>query len=66
MSQERGIPTSLRIFQFIVIHTIKSFNIVNEADVDVLLEFLSFLYDPTNVSNLISGSSAFSIPSLYI
>ena len=44
--------------QFAVIHTVKSFSIVNEAD--VLLEFSCFFYDPTDVGNLISGSSAFS------
>ena len=51
--------------QFVVIHTVKGFSIVNEA-VDVFLEFLCFLYDPTNVGSLISGSSAFSKPSLHI
>jgi len=40
--------------------------VVSEAEVDVFLEFPCFLYDPVNVSNLISGSSAFSKPSLYI
>ena len=40
--------------QFVVIHTIKGFSIVNEAEVNVLLEFLWFLHDPTTVSNLIS------------
>ena len=47
-----------------MIHTVKGFSIVNEAEVDVFLEFLCFLYDPINVDNLISGSSAFSKPSL--
>ena len=42
------------------------FCIVNEAKVDVFLEFSCFLYYPTNVDNLIPGSSAFSKPSLYI
>ena len=51
--------------QFVVIHTVKSFCIVNEAEVDVFLEFPCFLYDPTNTGNLISGSSAFSKPNLY-
>ena len=50
--------------QFVVIHTVKSFCEVSE--VDVSLKFLCFLYDPTNVSNLISGFSAFSKSSLYI
>ena len=52
--------------QFVVIHTVKGFNVVKEAQVDVFLEFLYFLYDPTDVGNLISGSSAFSESSLYI
>ena len=51
--------------QFLVIHTVKGFSLVNEA-VDVFLEFLCFLYDPMNTGNLISGSSAFSKPSLHI
>ena len=55
-----GIPISLRIFQFIVIHTVKTFSIVNEAEVDVFLELSCFFYDPTDVGNLISDSSAFS------
>ena len=50
--------------QFIVIHTIKGFSIVNEAEVDVFLEFSCFFYDPMDVGNLISGSSAFSKSSL--
>ena len=45
---------------------VKGFSIVNEAEVDVFLEFHCFFYDPTNVGNLISGSSAFSKPSLYM
>ena len=45
---------------FIVIHTVKGFSIVYEAEVDVLLDFSSFFYDPANVNNLISVSSAFS------
>ena len=47
-------------------HTIKGFSIVNEAEVDIFLEFPCFLYDPRNIVNLISGSSAFSKFSLYI
>ena len=50
--------------QFVVIHTVKGFSIVNEAV--VFLEFSCFFYDPTYVGNLISGSSAFSKSSLYI
>ena len=52
--------------QFVVIHTVKGFSVVNETEVDVFLEFLCFFYDPTDVGNLISGSSAFSKSSLYI
>ena len=51
--------------QFVVIHTVKGFSIVNEVEVDVFLEFPCFPCDQTNVGNLIS-SSAFSKPSLYI
>ena len=46
--------------QFFVIDTVKDFSIVNEAEADVFLEFPCFLYDPTDVCNSISGSSAFS------
>ena len=59
-------PICLRIFQFVVIYTVKGFNTVNEAEVDVFMEFSSFFYDPTDVGNLISGSSAFSKFSLNI
>ena len=52
--------------QFVAIHTVKGFSVANEAEVDVFLEFLCFLYDPENVGNLISDSSAFSKPSLNI
>ena len=52
--------------QFVVIHTVKGFIIVNEAEADVFLAFPYFFYDPTNVGKLISGSSAFSKSSLYI
>ena len=52
--------------QSVVIHTIKGVSVVNEAEVDAFLAFPCFLNDPTNVGNLISGSSAFSKPSLYI
>ena len=52
--------------QFVEIHTVKGFSVVNEAEVDVFREFSCFLYDPTNVGNLISGSSAFSKSNLYI
>ena len=46
--------------QFVVIHTVKGFGIVNKAEIDVFLELSYFFSDPTNVGNLISGSSAFS------
>ena len=52
--------------QFVVIHTVKGFSIINEAEVDVFLEFSCFFYDPMDVGNLISGSSAFSKSSLNI
>ena len=46
--------------QFIVIHTVKGFGIVNKAEIDVFLELSCFFNDPEDVGNLISGSSAFS------
>ena len=46
--------------QFVVIHTVKGFGIVNKAEVDVFLKLSCFFYNPTDVGNLISGSSAFS------
>ena len=46
--------------QFVVIHTVKGFGIVNKAEVDVFIELSCFLNDPMDVGNLISGSSAFS------
>ena len=52
--------------QFVVIHTVKGFSIVNEAEIDVFLEFPCLFYDPKDVGNLISDSSAFSKSSLYI
>ena len=52
--------------QFIVIHTVKGFGIVNKAEIDVFLEFSCFFDDPVDVGNLISGSSAFSKTSLNI
>ena len=48
--------------QFVVIHTVKRFSIVNEAEIDVFLELSCFFYDPKDVGNLISGSSAFLNP----
>ena len=52
--------------QFVVIHTVKGFSVVNETEVDVFLQFSCFFCDPTDVGNLIFGSSAFSKSSLYI
>ena len=52
--------------QFVVIHTVKGFSVISEAEVDVFLEICCFFYDPVDVGNLISGSSAFSKPSLNI
>ena len=52
--------------QFVVIHTVRGFCIVSETEVDVFMEFSCFFYDPSNVGNLISGSSAFSKSSLNI
>ena len=51
--------------QFVVIHIVSGFSIVNE-EVDVFLEFSFFFYDPTDVGNLVSGSSAFSKSSLNV
>ena len=52
--------------QFVVSHIVKGFSIVNEAEVDILLEFSCFFYDPTDVVNLIFDSFDFSKSSLYI
>ena len=49
-----------RFSQFVMIHTVKGFGRVDETEVDVFLEIPSFLYDPTNVGNLISGNFSFS------
>ena len=61
-----GIPISKNSTQFVVIHTVKGFGVVNKAEIDVFLEFCYFFYDPVDVGNLISGSSAFSKSSLNI
>ena len=61
-----GMPISVSFPQFVVIHTVKCFYVVNKAEVGVFLEISCFFYDPTNVDNLISGSSAFSKSSLNI
>ena len=52
--------------QFIVIHTVKGFGIVNKAEIDVFLKLSCFFHDPADVGNMISGSSAFSKTSLNI
>ena len=52
--------------QFVVIHTVKGFGVVNKAEVDDFLELSCFFDDPTDVDNLISGSSAFSKSNLNI
>ena len=44
--------------QFVLIHTVKSFGVVKEAEIDLFLEFPCFFYDPTDAGNLISGSSS--------
>ena len=61
-----GIPIYLRIFQFFVMHTVKGFGMVNETEVDDFLESPCFFYDPTDVGNLISHSSASLKPIMYI
>ena len=61
-----GISISWRILQFVVMHTIKGFGIVNNTKVDVFLELSCFFDDPVDVGNLISGPSAFSKTSLNI
>ena len=52
--------------QYFVIYKVKSFDVINKAEVDIFLEFSCFFHDLTDVSNLISGSSAFSKSSLNI
>ena len=61
-----GIPISQNFPQFIVIHTVKGFGIVNNAEIDVFLELSCFVHDPADVGNLISDSSALSKISLNI
>ena len=60
------VPSLSEFPQFVVVHTVKSFGIINKAEVDVFLELSCFFNDPTDVGNLISGSSAFSKSSLNI
>ena len=50
----------------VVIHTVKGFSVVSEAEIDVLLELSCFFHDPVDVGSLVSGSSAFSKSSLHI
>ena len=57
---------SKSIPQFVMIHTVKGFSIVDETEIDVFLNFPCFLYNPVNVGNLISSSSSFSKSSLDI
>ena len=59
-----GIPISLRIFQFVVIHIVKGFGIVNKAEINIFLELSCFFNDPVDAGELISGSSVFSKSSL--
>ena len=59
-----GTPISKNFPQFVVIHTVKGFGIVNKAEVDVFLKFSCFFSDPADVGNLISGFSALSKTSL--
>ena len=72
ISQEAGkvvwYSISFTIFQLVVIHTVKGFGVVIEEEVDAFLEivYVFFFYDPMDVGNLISGSSAFSKTSLNI
>ena len=67
ISQEADqVDISFRIFQFVVIHTVKGFSIVNKAVIVVFLELFCFFDDPADIGNLISGSSAFSKTSLNI
>ena len=63
---QKNIYIFFRVFQFVVIHTVKGFGIINKAKVDIFLELSCFFDDPTNVGNLISGFSAFSKSSLNI
>ena len=52
--------------QFVVIHTVKGFGVINKAEVDIFMELSCFFDDPTDVGNLMSGSSAFTKSSLNI
>ena len=52
--------------KFVMIHTVKSFSVVNKAKIDIFLEFHCFFYDLSDIGNLVSGSSVFSKTSLNI
>ena len=66
-SEPPGKPLSFKIFQlFVMIHTVRGFSTISEAEVDVFLEFSCFFDEPADVGNLISGFSAFSKSSLNI
>ena len=64
--RKQGRLFDISILQFVVIHTVKGFDVVSEAELDISLEFSCFLHDPMDVGNLISGFSAFSKSSLNI
>ena len=67
MLLEKTLESLLKNFpQFIGIHTVKGFGIVNKSEIDVSLELSCFFHDPVDVGNLISGSSAFPKTSLNI
>ena len=59
-------PISKNVPQFVMVHTVKGFGVVNKAEVDVFLELSCYFDDPADVGNLLSGSSAFSKSSLNI
>ena len=61
-----GVPISKSFPQFVMVHMVRRFNIVDETEINVFLTFPCFSYNPVNVSNLISSSSVFSKPSLDI
>ena len=62
--RQSGSPISENFPEFVVIHTVKGFGVVNKAEIDVFLELSCFFNDPMDTGNLISGSSAFSKSSL--
>ena len=59
-----GIPSLEEFPQFILIHTVKDFGVVDKAEVDIFLELSCFFYNPADVGNLFSASSAFAKSSL--